>query len=383
MDVIPLVDLRPQLSQVKQEVMTAIGTVIEGQNFINGPEVATFETAMADYLGAEFAIGVSSGTDALLMTLMALEIGPQDEVITTPFSFVASAEIIRRVGARPVFADVEHETALIRPAAVSQHLSSHTKAIIPVHLYGQMCAIEELTSLSKERDVPILEDCAQSLGARLNRKAAGTFGIAGAFSFFPTKNLGGWGDAGMLVTNDGQLAKRLRQIRNHGASGRDKYEHLGGNFRLDTIQAAVLSVKLRYLDEWLLARKKAAAYYNQLLVQAGLSAGPNETRHPGHRIIPPLVSEDAQHTYNLYVVRAERRDELKKHLAQVGVTSQVYYPTPIHLQACFADLGYREGDLPVAEEIARTTLALPFYAEISRPVQQRVVESISEFYHRS
>ena len=383
MDVIPLVDLRPQLSQIKQEVMAAIGIVIDGQNFINGPEVAAFESAMAEYLGVKHTVGVSSGTDALLMTLMALEVGPQDEVITTPFSFVSTAEVIKRVGARPVFADVEPETALIRPAAVSQHLSSHTKAIIPVHLYGQMCSIEELTSLSKERDVPILEDCAQSLGARLNKKSAGSFGIAGAFSFFPTKNLGGWGDAGMLATNDGQLAERLRQIRNHGATGRDKYQHLGGNFRLDTIQAAVLSVKLRYLDEWLLARRKAAAYYNQLLVQAGLSAGPNETRHPGHRIIPPPVSEDSQHTYNLYVVRAERRDELKKHLGQAGITSQVYYPIPIHLQACFADLGYREGDLPVAEEIARTTLALPFYAEISRPQQQRVVETISEFYHRS
>ncbi|HUU01883.1 MAG TPA: DegT/DnrJ/EryC1/StrS family aminotransferase [Myxococcota bacterium] len=378
---IPLLDLRSQHRQIQAEILAAIGPLIERQRFINGPEVAQFESGVADYLGVEHAIGVSSGTDALLAVLMALGVGPDDEVITTPFSFIATAEVILRLGARPVFADVSGESCLIRPSAVRKLLTNRTRAIIPVHLYGKVCQMDEFLDLSAERGIPIIEDCAQAMGARQNGRAAGSFGLAGAFSFFPSKNLGGWGDGGMLTTNDAALAHKLRSIREHGADDDMRYSLLGGNFRLDTIQAAVLSVKLGHLDQWLQARKTAAQYYIQLMVEAGLSAGQNETRHPGHQLLPPPVWDEPDHAFNLFVVRAERRDALKTHLDSAGIGCAVYYPTPLHLQPCFAKLGYRPGDFPAAEEAARSVLALPLYPEIGRAQQKRVVEAIAGFYH--
>jgi dTDP-4-amino-4,6-dideoxygalactose transaminase len=380
---VPFVDLRLQHRQIQNEVAEAIDAVVDRQAFINGPEVARFENDLAKYLGTSHAIGVSSGTDALLMLLMALGVGPGDEVITTPFSFVSTAEVIRRVGALPVFADVLPESLLIRPAAVRQLFSNRTKAIVPVHLYGRMCDMEELTALSAERGVPIIEDCAQAMGARTNGNAAGSFGLAGAFSFFPSKNLGGWGDGGLVSTNDAGLAGRLIRIRNHGARERDHYDLIGGNFRLDTLQAAVLRVKLRHLERWLQERRTAAKFYLKLFIESGLAAGPNETRHPGHRIIPPLLMEEREHVFNLFVIQADRRDDLIRHLDEAGISASVYYPVPLHLQPCFADLNYKAGDLPVAEEAARSVLALPLFPEITREQQKRVVEAIAGFYHQT
>jgi dTDP-4-amino-4,6-dideoxygalactose transaminase len=382
-DPIPLIDLKSQHRSIREEVLAAAGRVANSQCFINGPEVKSFEAAMGQCLGVKHAIGVSSGTDALLMVLMAMDIGKDDEVITTPFSFISTAEVILRVGARPIFVDVLPDTLLMRTAAVRGLLSSRTRAIIPVHLYGQLCDMDELTTLSQERGIPVIEDCAQSMGARHNGAAAGSFGLAGAFSFFPSKILGGWGDGGMVATNDDQLADRCRQIREHGANGRDRFEMVGGNFRLDTLQAAVLEVKLRYLDQWIESRRSAASVYNQLFADADLAAGPDQTRHPGHRILLPHQGEDRQHAFNLFVIQAERRDELKVFLDNEGIGTAVYYKNPLHLQPCFKDLGYRPGDFPVAEEAARSVLALPLFPEITEEQQKRVVETIAAFYRQN
>jgi dTDP-4-amino-4,6-dideoxygalactose transaminase len=382
-DPIPLIDLQGQHRRIREEVLAAASRVANSQRFINGPEVKSFEAAMAERLGIKHAIGVSSGTDALLMVLMAMQVGAGDEVITTPFSFISTAEVILRVGARPMFVDVLPDTLLMRAAAVRGRLSSRTRAIIPVHLYGQLCDMDELMALSQERGIPVIEDCAQSMGARLNGTAAGSFGLAGAFSFFPSKNLGGWGDGGMVVTNDQGIADRCRQIREHGANGRDRFEVVGGNFRLDTLQAAVLEVKLRYLDQWIESRKSAARIYNRLFAEADLAAGPDQTRHPGHRILLPHEGEDRRHAFNLFVIQAERRDELKAHLDKEGIGTAVYYQSPLHLQPCFKDLGYRPGDFPVAEEAARSVLALPLFPEITEEQQTRVVETTADFYRQS
>lgn len=382
-DPIPLIDLKSQHRRIQEEVLAAAGRVAESQCFINGPEVKSFEAAMAQHLGVKHAIGVSSGTDALLMVLMAMGVGKDDEVITTPFSFISTAEVILRVGARPVFVDVLPDTLLMRTAAVRGLLSSRTRAVIPVHLYGQLCDMDELTALSRERGIPVIEDCAQSMGARHNGTAAGSFGLAGAFSFFPSKILGGWGDGGMVVTSDDQLADRCRQIREHGANGRDCFEMVGGNFRLDTLQAAILEVKLRYLDQWIESRRAAAAVYNRLFVDADLAAGPDQTRHPGHRVLLPHQGEHRQHAFNLFVIQAERRDELKAFLDGQGIGTAVYYKSPLHLQPCFKDLGYRPGDFPVAEEAARSVLALPLFPEITEEQQKRVVEAIAAFYRQN
>jgi dTDP-4-amino-4,6-dideoxygalactose transaminase len=316
------------------------------------------------------------------MVMMALRIGPGDEVITTPFTFVATAEVVCRLGARPVFVDLEPDSLLLRSRAVPDRVNGNTRAILPVHLYGRMHTAANLIGLAEETDLPVIEDCAQSLGARSQDRSAGTLGLAGAFSFFPTKNLGGWGDGGMLITNDQTLAGRLRQIRDHGSDGQGAYQFLGGNFRLDTIQAAVLLEKLTHLDDWLQARREAARNYDRLFVEATLVAGPNETRHPGHRIFLPSPGGEGEHAFNLYVIRAERRDELKQHLDQAGITAAVYYPTPLHLQPSFAHLGYKPGDLPVAEEASRSVLALPLYPDIRQDQQERVVETIADFYRK-
>jgi dTDP-4-amino-4,6-dideoxygalactose transaminase len=408
-DPIPLIDLQGQHRRIREEVLAAASRVASSQRFINGPEVGSFEAAMAERLGVKHAIGVSSGTDALLMVLMAMEIGAGDEVITTPFSFISTAEVILRVGARPRFVDVLPDTLLMRAAAVRGRLSSRTRAIIPVHLYGQLCDMDELMTLSREHGIPVIEDCAQSMGAGSNGTTAGSFGQAGAFSFFPSKNLGGWGDGGMLVTNDRGIADRCRQIREHGANGRDRFEVVGGNFRLDTLQAAVLEVKLRYLDQWIESRRSAARTYNRLFSEVGLApavssagtkpdlapavssagtkpdlaAGPDQTRHPGHRILLPRVDGDRRHAFNLFVVQAERRDELKAHLDLEGIGTAVYYPSPLHLQPCLKDLGCRPGDFPVAEEAAQSVLALPLFPEITAKQQKRVVDTIAGFYRQN
>ena len=373
---IPFIDLSISNQQVRADSLAAITAVAEHGRFINGPEVSRLEASLASYLGATHTIGVSSGTDALLMSLMALDLGVGDEVITTPFTFIATAGVLLRLGLRPVFADIDPVQLTIQPQMVRALIGSRTRVILPVHLFGRMCAVDELRTLADRHGLTLIEDCAQSLGASLRGCSSGTFGHCGAFSFFPTKNLGGWGDGGLIATSDDTLNARLRKIREHGGVRRDWYECVGGNFRLDTLQAAVLEVKARRLDEWLLMRRKAARVYLQLFSESGLvqgEDGPVQVPDPG---------DGEEHSFSLFVIQARERDALKVHLERAGIGTAVYYPTPLHLQPVLQHLGYRVGSLPVAEQTAARVLALPFYPEISRTQQEGVVETIIAFYAR-
>jgi dTDP-4-amino-4,6-dideoxygalactose transaminase len=388
---VPLLDLKPQYAEIAAEVRAAIDRVCDSQHFILGPEVKTLEERIARYSGCRHAIGVSSGTDALLLALMALEIGHGDEVITSPFTFFASAGTIARAGARPVFCDIEPATFNLSPQRVEEFLErdcelrangsgrqlinrrtgGHVKALMPVHLYGQLCDMEALTELARRFELEVIEDAAQSLGAHDSKRSmAGSFGDIGCYSFFPTKNLGAFGDAGMCVTGDAALAERMEILRVHGM--RPKYYHafIGGNFRLDEIQAAVLNVKLEYLDDWAKLRQLNAHIYTEAMTQAFPQAGP----------IAPRPQGANHHVFNQYVIRAPQRDALRTHLASAGVGTEIYYPVPLHLQQCFAYLGYREGELPEAERAAREVLALPVYPELSEPQLKYVVATMASFY---
>jgi dTDP-4-amino-4,6-dideoxygalactose transaminase len=327
--------------------------------------VTSLEREVADYSNCRFAVGVSSGTDALLAGLMALNIGPGDEVITTAYSFFATAGVIARLGARPVFVDIDASTFNIDPARIESRISVRTRAIIPVHLYGQMAEMEPILEIAKRHNIPVIEDAAQAIGSEQHGRRAGSLGAMGCLSFFPSKNLGGFGDGGMVVTNDAELADRLVLLRNHGFRNKYHNEILGGNFRLDAIQAAVLRVKLKYLDRWTEGRQRNAALYRQQIQVAGLPA-----ELPGGR-----------HIYNQFVIRVSSRDELLAQLKEKGIGSEVYYPVPMHLQPCFAGLGYKPGDFPVSEEAARTTLALPIYPELT-PEMIRYVASAINAAHR-
>jgi dTDP-4-amino-4,6-dideoxygalactose transaminase len=370
---IPLVDLSFQNNQVQDDILAAISKTAQKQDFINGQALVEFESQLAGFLGVKHAIGVSSGTDALLIALMALGIGPGDEVVTTPFSFISTTEVIHRLGAKPVFADITKNDWLIDPAACRRVISDKTKAIIPVHLYGNLCEMELLQEIAAERNIPIVEDCAQALGASLGGTFAGGFGRMGAFSFFPTKILGGWGDGGLVTTNDTTLAEKLCQIRNHGSIQRDHYLLHGGNFRLDTLQAVVLSKKFEHLSGWLQSRKEAAQVYERLFADGDIE---NEL------LVLPRLRPDNQHVFNLYVVYAKERERLRKYLAEHQIACGVYYPTPLHLQPCYSYLGHQLGDFPMAEEAAESVLALPFYPGITLEQQARVVEKIVAFYKR-
>jgi len=381
---VPLVDLAPQHRPLQAELWQAVQAVAAHQRFVNGPEVELFEQEMSAYLGVAHAVAVSSGTDALLAALMALGVGPGDEVITTAYSFVATAEVIARLGARPVFCDILPDSLFLRPGAVREAFTSNTKVILAVHLFGRLGPVEELAKLAAERGVALVEDCAQALGARAGGRSAGSFGLSGAFSFFPSKNLGAWGDGGMVVTGDGGMAGTLRRLREHGQVERGHYQKLGGNFRLDTLQAAVLRVKLGHLERWLDERLRAAQLYLQMFWEAGLCAGPDETQHPGHRLVmPQLPAGEREHAFNLFVVRAEKRNELAAYLARRGIATAVYYRTPVPLQPCFADLGYGPGDFPVTEEACRQVLALPLFPGISPDQQRAVVAAVAEFYRQA
>jgi len=326
-------------------------------------------------------VGLSSGTDALLVLLMALGIGPGDEVITSPFTFVATASVISRLGARPVFADVLPRTYELRPGAVKACLTARTRAVLAVHLFGRAAELSELQRLCREANVPLLEDCAQACGARRGKKSAGTFGLAGAFSFFPTKNLGALGDGGALITDDRHLAEKVRSLRDQGKGPEGKYDFLGGNFRLDSLQAAALNVKLTHLESSLDERRQAAANYRRMFAQTGLCPAEEQTVQPGHRILlPPQDDDPLSHTYNLFVIEAERRDELERHLLEHNIGCRVYYRRPLHLEPCFSGLGYRPGDFPVAEAACERVLALPFFPGITPAQQQAVVDAIRGFY---
>jgi dTDP-4-amino-4,6-dideoxygalactose transaminase len=384
---VPLLDLRAQYRDLEREILTALHDVCALQQFILGPRVAELETRIAAYSQCRFGIGTSSGTDALLAALMALELGPGDEVITTAFSFFATAGAVARVGARPVFCDIDPETYNLAPQAVEDFLRRScdrrgrwfvhrrtgglVKALLPVHLFGLMADMDSLLDLAHSAGLAVIEDAAQALGAEDRRgRRAGSLGAVGCFSFFPSKNLGAYGDAGMCVTNDPALADRLRLLRVHGS--RPKYHHplLGGNFRLDEIQAAVLLVKLPYLDGWTRQRQAHACYYTRAL-----------SRLTGH-VTPPRLPEVGRHVFNQYVIRVQQRDALRAHLTRAGVGTEIYYPVPLTRQPCFAGLAPDPDSCPEAERASREVLAIPVYPELTPVQRAHVVRSIMEFYER-
>ncbi|MCA1581409.1 MAG: DegT/DnrJ/EryC1/StrS family aminotransferase [Acidobacteria bacterium] len=364
---VPLLDLKGQYAPIRQEIRDAMDRVCDSQYFIMGPEVAALETELARFCETRAAIGVSSGTDALLVALMALGVGPGDEVLTTPFSFFATAGVVARLGARAVFADIQPDTFNLDPEEVGSRVTSRTKAVLPVHLFGR-CADTAAVARAAP-GIPLIEDAAQAIGSRDgDGRSAGSVGAMGCFSFFPSKNLGAFGDGGMVVTNDDALAETLRILRVHG--GKPKYYHhlVGGNFRLDALQAAILRVKLKYLPGWTEARRRNADRYRSLFASLGCEEWVR------------LPEDVPGHIYNQFVIQVVERDRVRQHLKDGGIETEIYYPVPLHLQTCFQNLGYREGDFPHAEAAARESLALPIYPELTEDQQTHVVTRLREFF---
>jgi len=387
---VPLLDLRAQYEQIEPEIMEAIRDVCASQRFILGPRVRALEEQVAAYSHCRHGVGVSSGTDALLVALMALGVGPGDEVITTPFTFFATGGAVARLGARPLFCDIDPVTYNLSVESVADLIATHcerrsgelanrrtggrVKVLMPVHLFGQMADMNGLVEIAARNGLKVVEDAAQAIGAEDEAgHRAGSVGDIGCFSFFPSKNLGAFGDAGMCTTNDPHLAARMEALRVHG--GRRKYHHeiVGGNFRLDELQAAVLLVKLRHLDAWTARRQENARWYSAALERCGL----------GDRVVTPRWSGASRHIFNQYVLRAQRRDALRDHLAGGGIGTEVYYPVPLHMQACFDDLGYRPEDLPEARRAAGEAVAVPIYPELTPDQRRHVVETIVAFYRSS
>ena len=363
--VVPLLDLKAQYATIRSEIREALDRVVESQQFILGPEVEALETEIAEYSQCRYAVGMSSGTDALLAALMAIELKPGDEVITTPYSFFATAGEIARLGAKPVFVDIDPKTFNIDANLVEARITERTRAIIPVHLFGMMADMESIGQIARKNDLVVIEDAAQAIGAELSGKRAGSVGRMGCFSFYPTKNLGGFGDGGMVTTNDEHLAKRLKLLRTHGFRTKYFSEVLGGNFRLDEIQAAVLRVKLKYLDSWTEARRRNARIYR-------------EEMHTINSIELPVEIPGARHIYNQFVIRTEHRDRLISNLKKLEIGYDIYYPVPLHLQECFKDLGYQSGDFPVSESASRRSLALPIYPELTPVMIRTVTRAIAD-----
>lgn len=375
---VPLLDLSVHHEPLRQEIMAALEQTFRSQAFILGPEVGRLEERVADYCQAKYGIGVTSGTDALLMALMAIGVGFGDEVITTPYSFFATAGAVVRLGARPVFIDIDPVTFNIDPVKITNAVTSKTKAIIPVHLYGQCADMAPIMDIAQQHNLSVIEDAAQAIGSEYrNGWRACSMGTIGCLSFFPSKNLGCLGDGGMVVTNNPDLAERMRVLRVHGSKPKYYHKAIGGNFRLDTIQAAVLNVKLNYLDGWTRQRQENADRYGSLfrkyaLVQKGKVQLPEA--------IYRLAGVKHYHIYNQFVLRVERRDDLMAHLNQKGIGAEIYYPVPFHLQECFRYLGYKEGDFPESERAARESIAIPIYPELTLAQQTEVVEAIAAFY---
>ncbi|HJS91151.1 MAG TPA: DegT/DnrJ/EryC1/StrS family aminotransferase [Steroidobacteraceae bacterium] len=388
---VPLLDLTPQYEQIAAETRAAIERVCASQQFILGAQVRELELGIARYSQCQYGIGVSSGTDALLLALMALGVGPGDAVITSAFTFFATAGTIARLGARPLFCDIERDTFNLSPVKVEELLSrecevrgegdgrqvihrksgARIKALMPVHLYGQVCAMDALMGLASRFGLYVIEDAAQAIGATDEKsRQAGSIGQIGCFSFFPTKNLGAFGDAGLCTTNDAALAERMRILRVHGMEPKYHHHFIGGNFRLDEIQAAVLNVKLKFLDEWMEARDAHAQQYTARLKE----------KLPRGGVVTPLKSERGRHVWNQYVIRAQRRDELRQYLSAAGIGTEIYYPIPLHQQKCFAYLGHAAGDLPESEAAAREVLALPVFPELSAAQIDYVAATIERFY---
>jgi len=376
---IPILDLKAQYAAIRDEVSAAINRVMESQQFILGPEVEALEQEIASYSQCAFGIGVSSGTDALLASLMAIDIKPGDEVITSPYSFFATAGAIVRLGARPIFVDVDLDTMNLQAGPIESKINEHTRAILPVHLAGQMADMDPITNIAQRHGLKVIEDACQAIGADYRGRRAGSIGDLGCMSFFPSKNLGGAGDSGMVVTNVPALADKLKLLRNHGH--RPKYYNriVGGNFRMDALQAAILRAKFPHLEDWTAARRRNAALYRRLFIEAGLSA--SEPFADGQMpIFLPGECAWGRHIYHLFQVRAKHRDGLLDHLKRQGIGSEIYYPVPLHLQECFKELAYQPGDCPNAERLARETLALPIYPELTAPMIERVVLAVTDFY---
>lgn len=376
---VPILDLKAQYASIRQEVMAAIERVMESQHFILGPEVETLEREIAAYCGCQHGIGVSSGTDALLVALMALGIQPGDEVITTPYSFFATAGAIVRLGARPVFVDIDLDTLNINASLVEAAVTDRTRAILPVHLAGQMADMDSIMQVATKHNLYVIEDACQALGAEYRGKRAGSIGHLGCLSFFPSKNLGGAGDSGMVVTNDPALSDRVSLLRNHGHRPKYYNQAIGGNFRMDAIQAAILGVKFKYLEGWTAARQANAALYHQHFIEAGLSNDDPQQRSR-MPVIFPVETGWGRHIYHLFQVRTRQREELIAYLKENGIGSEIYYPVPLHLQKCFEELGYLPGSLPNAEQAARETLALPVYPELKEEQIHYVVKVIKAYY---
>ncbi len=363
---IPILDLKAQYANIKDEILQAISEVCDNQIFALGPAVAEFEENVAKYCNSKYAIGVSSGTDALLVSLMALDIKPGDEVITTPFTFFATAGSITRLGAKPVFVDVDRDSYNINTDAIEQKITDKTRAIIPVHLFGQIAQMKTITDIAKRHNLVVIEDAAQAIGASQDGIKAGNFGDCGCFSFYPTKNLGGFGDGGLVTTNREDLAQKIRALRDHGQSPRYFYKVIGGNFRLDGIQGAVLNVKLKYLEGWNEKRRQNAALYDSIFKDTPVKT--------------PIINDNNISIFHQYTVTIPQRDKLKQFLADNNIGSAVFYPKPLHLQDCFSNLGYKQGDLPIAEQLCQEVLSLPIYSELEPNQIEYVAKTVLQFY---
>jgi dTDP-4-amino-4,6-dideoxygalactose transaminase len=367
---VPLLDLSAQYAPLREALLAAVTRVCDSQRYILGPEIDSLESEFAAMLGVAHAVSVSSGTDALLAVLMALGIGPGDEVITPTYSFFATAGCVSRVGGTPVFVDVDPVTLNADPEAIARAVTPRTRAILPVHLYGLCADMDRIGQIADRAGVPVIEDAAQAIGSRIGARQAGGFGLAGCFSFFPSKNLGAFGDAGLVTTNDATLATEIRLVRNHGAEPKYFHSRIGGNFRMDALQAAVLRVKATHLPAWTEGRRANADRYRALFVEAGL-----------HDVIElPVEPAGYTHIYNQFVIRVPKRDALRDHLTASRVGTEIYYPVPFHRQACFAALPSASGHFPVADRAAASSVALPIYAELSADQQRHVVASIAAFY---
>jgi dTDP-4-amino-4,6-dideoxygalactose transaminase len=365
---VPFLDLKRQYNAIKKEIDEAVFSVLSNTQFILGPEVKNFEEKVAAYCGTKFATGVASGTDALLLSLRACGVNPGDEIITTGFSFFASAGVISRLGANPVFVDIDPETYNINPDQIEKKITPKTKAIMPVHLFGQCADMDPIMDIAKRHSLKVVEDAAQAIGAEYKGRKAGAIGDFGCFSFFPSKNLGGAGDGGMVVTNDPDMAEMVRVLRVHGSKPKYYHSIVGYNSRLDTIQAAILSVKLKYLDEWTKKRRKHAEVYNSALKDL--------------EMITPKEESFNYHIYNQYTIAVKNRDELRNYLKEKQIGHDIYYPVPLHLQECYKFLGYKKGDLPVSEKKAEEVVSIPIYPELTEDEQEYVITTIKEFMTR-
>ncbi len=386
---VPLLDLKAQYKAIKSEIDAALIRTAESQGMILGPEVELLEKNLCEYLQCKYAVGVSSGTDALLIALMAIDLKPGDEVILPTYSFFATAGVVSRMNAKPVFAEVDPVTFNIHPGSIKKLITKNTKAIVPVHLYGQSAEMDEIMSIANESGLKVIEDAAQAIGTQYkDGTRLGNIGHIGCFSFYPSKNLGCFGDGGLVTTNDPELAEKLKILRVHG--GKPKYYHriIGGNFRLDAIQAAVLNVKLPHLDSWTRGRQNNASLYTKFFIEAGLAeeTGRLEYDEKNKVLLPKAVYSGMglshDHIYNQYVIRAEGRDALRKHLTEKEIGTEIYYPVPFHMQECFAYLGYKKGDFPVSEWCADDSLALPIYPELSEEQIRYTVETVAEHLNK-